>query len=534
MAKNGIFTSVPKHRPKRNLFDLSHELKTSGKFGYLYPILLMDTLPGDVVRDQITTFLRTAPMLAPIMHQLYVTAHAFFVPNRILSDSWESFITGGQDGLAAPVMPYVTPEGVELADPGSMGIGTLWDHLGLPPLTGAPPADWAEQQLSVLPFRAYAKIFNDYYRDPNLSTELDLETELEGDVSAASAALYTLRQRGWPRDPFTSALPWAQRGASVLLPLAGTGTVTYDAISNWYQADGGDPSAGTPAFAVPNFLQDDTAESLRVENIDQVILDTSNITINDFRRAMALQKWMENQARGGGRYIETIDSQFDVTVPDFRLQRAEYLGGGRQFVEISEVLSHTQGEGDDERVELGGMAGKGISVGKTNRFTYRCQEHGWVMVILSVMPSAGYGQGIEKMWTRADKFDYGWPLLANLGEQPILSKEIFYGYAEASEVGNNTIFGYTPRYAEYKYRNNRIAGDFRETLGFWHLIRRFLSRPVLDVNFTTMLENPDPDTLEESFRRVFANQDGTDYLWIQLHHKLTAKRPLPYFGVPSL
>ena len=221
-------------------------------------------------------------------------------------------------------------------------------------------------------------------------------------------------------------------------------------------------------------------------------------------------------------------SHFNTQVPDYRLQRAEYLGGGKQPVQISEVLSTAEGAATD----VGEMFGHGLSVGRTNRFTYRCQEHGWVIGFMSVTMRTAYSQGIPKMFSRSDKFDFAWPELANLGEQEIKSKEVFYAFEDTEQAANQAVFGYIPRYSEYKFMNDRIAGDFRSTLGYWHLGRNFTTRPALDVNFTSIYE--DGDSKEETFRRIFAVQDGTDYLWMQLFHNLTAKRPLPYFGVPSI
>lgn len=540
VRKKNIFTEVPAAQVSRNLFDLSHEVKMTGLFGWLYPCLLMDCVPGDVVREDMTAMVRFAPMLAPIMHRVDVTTHFFFVPNRIICDPWEDFITGGQDGLANVVLPFITPDNVNTIYGGTenMSVGTLWDYLGLPPVIGAAPATFNDEHISALPFRAYAKIWNDFYRDPNLDTEIDLFTALQGDVTAdfATTTVMSLKQRMWEKDYFTSALPWAQRGAEVLMPLAGTGSVSYLANSNLYEGDGDPAAAGAlSAFNVglESRIQSAGAAgtALRVENIDEVTLDDSSITINDFRRTLAIQKWLENNARGGGRYIEQIQSHFNVRVPDFRLQRAEYLGGGKQPVVISEVRATANTDVGGNEIPVGDLAGHGLSVGKSNRFTYRCQEHGWILGIISVVPRTAYSQGIDKMWSREDKFEFIWPELANLGEQEIKSKEVFYSYLGTDDAANQGVFGYIPRYAEYKFKNDRIAGDFRTSLNFWHLGRIFTQRPVLAPRFTTMEEqNP---SFEETSRRIFASETG-DYLWMQLFHRLTAKRPLPYFGVPSI
>lgn len=524
--KNNLFKQVPTPRVNRNLFDLSHEVKMSGKFGYIYPILCLDTLPGDSIRDTMNVMLRFAPLLAPILHRCDVSSHFFFVPSRIISDVWEEFITGGQDGLSAVILPYITPFGLSTA-PTLMQKGSLWDYLGLPVHSGANPAVWGTEQISALPFRAVAKVWNDFYRDPNLDNELNLGEELQANVSASAGLTAMLSmdtyRRAFEKDYFTAALPWAQRGAQVLLPMSVivdtaeyasgaplniSGDIMHNATGNILtDADGAPPAGGGQLY-----LTGDNAET----------------TINDFRRALAVQRWLEANARGGGRYVEQIEGHFNVRVPDYRLMRAEYLGGGKQPVSISEVVATASSASND----LGDMAGHGLSVGRSNRFTYRCQEHGFVVGFLSVTMRTAYSQGISKMWSRTDKYEFGWPELANLGEQEILSKELFYSYDNADEDENNTLFGYIPRYSEYKFQNDRIAGDFRDNLGFWHLSRNFTSRPVLDSMFTSIHE--DGGDYEETFRRIFAVQDGSDYLWMQLYHHLTAKRPLPYFGVPQI
>lgn len=516
----------------------------SAKFGRLYPVLCVDTLPGDVFRNTMNCFIRLAPMLAPVMHRIDVTTHFFFVPNRIITDHWEDFITGGQDGLDTTTLPYVTPNSV-VAGQGTaerMAKGSLWDYFGLPLAPAIVPTTYSDQSISILPFRAFAKIWNDYYRDPNLDTELDLDLEVAGDVAALPGTTlimdHNYKLRMWEKDYFTSALPWAQRGAQVLMPLAAE--ITYANPPMWYDNDH-DPGNGTDGglrlsttgglegkigIGAPSPAGGDWSGGT-LENIESI--ENASTTINDFRRALAIQRWLETNARGGARYVEQIQGHFNVTVPDYRLQRAEYLGGGKQPVQISEVVSTVDDGGSQPLGELGGH---GLSVGRTNKFNYRCAEHGYIIGILSVVPRTAYSQGIPKMWMRENKFDFGWPELANLGEQEIQSKEVFFSFDNDDEEDNNELFGYIPRYSEYKFQNDRIAGDFRDTLDFWHLGRTFVQRPALDSTFTTMWE--DGAGVEDTYRRIFAVTTTTDYLWIQLYHHLTAKRPLPYFGVPQI
>lgn len=533
--KNSIFTETPAKAPSRNRFDLSHEVKMSGKFSFLYPVLIQETLPGDKFSNTSTIMMRFAPMLAPIMHRIDVTTHYFYVPYRLLTDIWEDFITGGQDGTLAPVLPFVRFADVDATEHTYHERNTLWDYLGLPVVDGEQDGPSVEE-ISVLPFRAYAKIWNDWYRDPNFDEEIDLNLPLAGNVSAVSldggdGDIFNLKRRAWRKDYFTSALIAPQRGLEVLMPLAGTADVTYKPISTVH-GSGGVMAAGdiknvptTGAFGELNSSANQTA---RIENIQSVEFDSSDVSINDFRVALATQAWLENNARGGYRYTEQISSHFSVNVPDYRLQRAEYLGGGRQPVRISEVLATAETGG----VFVGDMAGHGISVGKSNSFSYFCPEHGIILGIMSVRPESSYSQGIDRMWSRKTKFDFAWPEMAHLGEQSILGKELYFAPLALDDAGNASTFGYVPRYAEYKFKSDRIAGDMRDTLAFWHLGRLFTSRPALDEIFTTTDENS--ATYEESMRRIFAVNDGTDYLWIDIFHRFTAQRPLPYFGVPRI
>lgn len=539
--RSSIFEDVPGQKVPRNLFDLSHEVKGSYKFGMLYPILLMETLPGETWRENAAIFMRAAPMLFPVMHNVKIKTEYFFVPNRLVTDHWQEFITGGQDGEQEPVLPYVTV--ASMMATGSITsfqfkAGSLWDHLGLPTLEGANPAAWSTEQISALPFRAYNKIYNDWYRDPTFDPEVDLDLEVQGNVSVQVVnnfldeglrAVLGVRKRGWRKDMFTSALDQPQRGAEVLMPLSGTGTVQYRS-----QAEGLTPEASTAVGLGPTglFVSDfgGTPSALGIANIlnDEVTLDSSETSINDLRTALAIQAWQEANARGGPRYVEQIDVHFGQRVPDYRLQRAEFIGGGRQELQISEVLNQSSTSEDEV---VGNMYGHGISFGKNGGFSYRCEEHGFIIGIMSIVPDSAYMQGLPRLWTRADKFDFAFPRLAHLGEQDIKSKEIFFSFDNADNTANQEVFGYIPRYSEYKFQNDRVVGDFKTTLLFQHLGRKFVTRPTLGHQFLLMDTD---DSFEEPLDRIFAVQDGTDYFWGQIFHRLTAKRPLPYFGVPKL
>lgn len=505
-----MFQSISRRRPKLNRFDLSHEKKLSCNMGDLIPVLLSEVVPGDRFRVNSEIMLRFAPMLAPIMHRVNVWTHYFFVPNRIIWNEWEDFITGGEDGLQQPVHPYIRSQ--DMFTQGKAVNGSLADYLGIPEITDS----LATTRFNALPFRAYTEIFNEYYRDQNLQTAVTIQ-KTSGQVTDFD--ILNLRQRAWEKDYLTSALPWAQRGDSVSVP----GQVNY--LENSLVRDevndtdyGSTRMAGSTNPYVPGTIWASnygaTDPFVQIRNID-----TMDIDINDLRRSNALQKWLELAARGGSRYVEQILAFFGVKSSDARLQRPEYLGGGRQNVMISEVLQ----TGQTATTPQGTMAGHGVSVGATNRFTKRFEEHGYVVGIMSVLPRTAYQQGVHRHWSRDDKFDYYFPQFAHLGEQEITEKEVFFNGA-SSNTPDQT-WGYQSRYAEYKYAQSTVHGDFKDTLDYWHMGRKFTSPPALNESFVR--SNPT--------QRIFANTNPTDHkLWIQIYHDFSALRPMPYFADPRL
>lgn len=506
-----IFSSVASKKPKGSKFDLSHEVKLSGKMGNLYPILTQEVLPGDSFKVNTEIMLRFAPMLAPIMHRVNVSTHYFFVPNRIVWNEWKEFITGGRNGTDNPIHPYIA---LTEANKAAFGLGSLGDHIGLPPITGVIAG---EKKISALPFRAYTQIYNDYYRDQNLEPEVNFG-KASGAVSAPdTTVISTLRKRAWEKDYFTSALPWAQRGPEVSMPM----DPVYKDTSEVYLTSTGLPAGNqtnltTGNVADPVALMNSIPSPMRIENLESL----SGTTINDLRVSVRLQEWLEKNARGGGRYVEQLLSHWGVISEDSRLQRAEYLGGGKQPVVISEVLSTFDNTTDG--LPQGEMTGHGVSVGSGHGFKKKqFKEHGFVIGIMSVIPKTNYYQGLDRMFIkRFDKLDYAWPEFAQLGEQEIEENELYWD----GSSDNVATFGYTPRYAEYKYKQSTIHGDFRTNLNFWHMARDFATKPVLNNAFI----QSDPTD------RIFAVQDGTDNLWVQIYHNFSAVRKLPYYGTPKL
>lgn len=497
-----LFNVFPVMKPKGNMFNLSHEKKLSLNMAELIPILCQDVVPGDRFTVNSEIFLRFAPMLAPIMHRVNVWVHYFFVPNRILWDSWEDFITGGADGTANPTFPTLQ---ITEALKANYVAGSLGDYLGLPTTDGAT----VTQTLTFnrLPMAAYQCIWNEYYRDPNLVTEIDWKS---------TTNLHVLRTRCWEKDYFTSALPWSQRGGAVNLPLTGN----IDFVPS-YKNPALMPSGVNGNIQVTSGqIRDSTNVARAIDNLNSTSYDLTDValTINDLRQSVKLQQWLENNARGGGRYIEQILAHFGVQSSDARLQRPEYLGGGKQAVQISEVLATADGASND----IGDMYGHGISVGSNNGFSKFFEEHGYIMGILSILPRTAYQQGVPKHFLYNDRYDFYFPEFANLGEQTVEKGELYWDWVNAT---NTATFGYQSRYAQYKYNPSTVHGAFRTSLTYWHLSRIFTSQPSLNQSFV----EADP-----THRAFIVTTPTVDKVYGQIYHNIKAWRPMPKYGIPIL
>ena len=514
-----IFENLKQNRVGKNLFDLSHERKLSTNYGNLTPILVQEVIPGDTFSISTEQLIRLAPLVAPAMQRIDASIHFFFVPNRLLWSEWEDFITGGRLGTSEPVHPTIKLTSVVQANH-LLSTGSLADHLGITPSTSAAPmADWS---ISALPFRAYQKIFDEYYRDQNLSPSIweACGGDDSGEVSIGEANnLMELRKRCWRKDYFTSALPWAQRGGSALIPL--DAEINYLNNPIIYAEGGGTGALSRNADNSMRVGGGGTARITEIQNIESI--ENATVTVNDLRKAVRLQEWLEKTARAGARYIEQILSHFGVRSSDARLQRPEYLGGGRTPIIISEVLNQTASNVEGEPA-LGTMGGHGITAGQTVGFKKSFEEHGIVMGILSIMPQATYQDGLDRMYRRFDKYDYYWPEFAHLGEQPVQSYELFFdGTTTSGSV--ETAFGYQSRYAEYKYKQSTVHGDFRDSLAYWHEGRKFTAPPALNDLFVKC----------EPANRIFAYQGtDSDHFLVQLYTHFKAIRPIPYFNIPTL
>lgn len=484
---------------KRSKHSLSHTKLLSCDMGELVPCGMVEVLPGDTVQQATSLFLRVAPLLSPIFHNVDVRIHHWFVPHRLTWENWENFITGGPDGNNASVFPTCTFSGGTGA-----AVGSLADYLGVP--TGV-----NNLEVSALPFRAYSLIFNEWYRDQDLVTPLTVSIADGVDTTTNR----NLQNVSWEKDYFTSARPWEQKGPSVTIPLGDAAPVSLisdDINTNamLVRAAGSDlPASGnnwSTTFGPGGELRIGGGGTLATVDpngrLEADLSGASAITVNRLREALAIQRYEEARARYGSRFTEYL-RYLGVRSSDARLQRPEYLGGGRQNIQFSEVLQTAEG---DEPV--GTMRGHGVSGVRSNRYRRFFEEHGYVISLLSIRPKTLYMQGLFRTWNRRSKEDFWQKEFQHIGQQEVLNKEI-----DASHASPNGVFGYQDRYDEYRGQESSVSGEFRTLLDFWHMGRDFTTDPALNADFVKCVPTD----------RNFASTSN-DTMYCYLRHSIQARR----------
>lgn len=562
-----IFNSVRLTKPKGSTFNLSYENKFTAKFGDLIPFFHQEVLPGDKFKVGQQHLMRLAPTLAPLMQQVDVYMHYFFVPNRLIWDGWEDFISNNQSSPAGslplkPVMPSIPVEPSLEGQEFLLQSGSLADYFNFPSINDFDYNNAGVINVNALPFRAYTLIYNEYYRDQNLIDEVPISKASGSPTNEAQASRdrtnMLIRKRAWLHDYFTSALPWPQYGANpVRIPFelnqgeiyykpfvsTGNGQTPFDDYSGTVlrkrdgstldnvQLDGdleqgGHGSLRTNAEGRLAYQQGSNTANLGVDNTKNLGFRFSSAavpSVTDMRRAYRVQEWLERQAVGGSRYIEQILSHFGVRSSDARLQRPEYLCGIKTPLIMSEVQQTSASVDDSNAVQpLGQLGGNGTSVGQNFAFSRHFEEHGQLIGIMSVMPKTSYFQGLPRKYSRKSWEDFYWPEFANIGEQAIQNKEIYYDY-EASDDVNNGEFGYAPRYAEYRYNPNEVHGEFRGSLRFWHLGRKFPNLPHLNRSFIEY-DNKNVDNV------LAVSTDVAHPLYCQFFNNVSAYRLIPKYA----
>lgn len=521
------FSRIPRSEIQVSTFDRSHGVKTAFDSGYLVPIYIDEVLPGDTFKVNATMLAKMlSPMVSAPMDNIFLDSQWFYVPSRLV---WNNFTRMmGERRNPGDSIDYLVPT----INSGSSGfaVGSLADYFGIP--TGVP-----NLSVSALPFRCYAKIWDDWYRAEQLQKCIINEFDDLGDGNPNNINWNTLLRRGKRHDYFTSCLPSPQLGAGVELPLQGTAPVMADggkATDLTFGFNGGIAKA-TLSIAPGNNYGDAWAGAVETPspasfdtNLRADLSKTSAATINSLRMAFQLQRMLEKDNLGC-RYQEIIRVHFNTVCPDARLQRSEYLGGSSRLINIHELV---QTSATDSVTPQGNRAANASAV-DTCAWTKSFTEHGYVIGLVNIRVDLNYQQGLNRLWSRRGRYDFYWPTLAHLGEQAVLNKEIFAQGADVKDSNGNVIddqpFGYQERYADYRYHPSIITGKLRSTaptsLDVWHLAQKFDELPTLSPEF--IVDTP-------PISRVLAVQTGEPQFIFDSFIDCKCTRPMPLYGIPGL
>lgn len=535
------FSVMPSVSKSRSRFERKHTHKTSFNLGEIIPIYIDEVLPGDTRSMDLAALVRMSTPIAPIMDNIYIDFHAFFVPNRLTWIHWKEFMGENNEGAGIPSVEYSIPF-VDLSGDtpeGIVGYPNYFDYFGIPITT---PLGSSEVKISALPFRGLCLIYNRWYRNQNLIAPLAVQTGDEnevivGDQEDGNFSLDILKASKLP-DYFVSALPYAQKSAPVSVPLGTTAPIVAASATHstgqqiqFSSSKVTGTTSGTLGISADNLYSYASGASGATNQIDytNLVADLTNATaatINQLRYAFQLQKLLEKDALYGTRYWEILAAHFGVQSPDATLQDPEYLGGKRMYINIDQVLS-TAGYDPTIDTQVGAPGANSVTGFKGSLFTKSFTEHGYLFICAVARHDQTYGQGVNRMWTRRSRYDFYFPVFANLGAQDIKLKEI---YSTSYQIDFDSVFGYQEAWAEYRYHPSIVSGvlnpNHTNSLDFWTLANKFDAAPTLSKSFIEQ----DRNALS---RALVTGSTGPDFIADFMFRDI-AVRPMPVFSIPGL